>query len=99
MQSCAPSVERRRVARWRRRAVARRPAGAGRTWTSAHKGASVAHVSKVRLVLEDPHGFLRWLAAAIERQVANLDEGDVAQAFAIAATAALARPERPGAPR
>ncbi|OGQ19548.1 MAG: hypothetical protein A2138_24940 [Deltaproteobacteria bacterium RBG_16_71_12] len=52
-------------------------------------------MSKVRLVLEDPHGFLRWLAAAIERQVANLDEVDVAQAFAIAATAALARTERP----
>ncbi len=53
-------------------------------------------MSKARLVLEEPHGFLRWLATAIECGEANLDDVEVAQVFAIAATAALARSEQLG---
>jgi hypothetical protein len=42
-------------------------------------------------LLDDPQGFLRWLGAVRERGYVSLDEVDVAQVFAIAAVAALAR--------
>lgn len=44
-----------------------------------------------RLLLDDPHAFLRWLTSVRERGYVSLDEVDVAQVFAIAAVAALAR--------
>ena len=47
-----------------------------------------------RLHLEEPLAFLVWLDGARKRGVANLDEVEVAQVFAIAATAALARTDQ-----
>lgn len=42
-------------------------------------------------MLDDPTGFLRWLAAARQQGCVCFDDVDVAQVFAIAAVAALAR--------
>ncbi len=47
--------------------------------------------SPVRLQLEEPQVFLQWLAAVRRHGVASLDDVDVAQVFAIAAIAAMAR--------
>lgn len=44
-----------------------------------------------RLLLDQPHLFLGWLAAAREKHCASLDEIDVAQVYALAAIATLAR--------
>ncbi len=44
-----------------------------------------------RLQLDDPHAFLGWLAAAREAGRASFDDVHVAQVFAIAAVAAIAR--------
>ena len=48
-------------------------------------------MTRPRLLLDDPHGFLRWLATVRERGRVSFDDLDVAQVFAIAAIAALAR--------
>lgn len=48
-----------------------------------------------RLLLDDPHGFLRWLDGVRREGKACFDHVDVAQVFAIAATAALARRQQP----
>lgn len=48
-------------------------------------------MSGVRLVLSDPHGALAWLQRVRERGIVSLDDVEVAQVFAVAAIAALAR--------
>lgn len=48
-------------------------------------------MTRPRLLLDDPDGFLRWLATVRERGVVSFDGVEVAQVFAIAAVAALAR--------
>jgi hypothetical protein len=48
-------------------------------------------MSLPRLQLDDPRVFLQWLAAARARGVASLDEVHVAEVFALAGIAALAR--------
>lgn len=45
----------------------------------------------VRLLLDDPQAVMRWLSAARERGRASFDDIEVAQVFAVAAIAALAR--------
>jgi len=52
-------------------------------------------MTKPRLTLDDPAAFLGWLAGARKRRTASFDEVDVAQVFAIAAVAALARHDGP----
>jgi anti-sigma regulatory factor (Ser/Thr protein kinase) len=47
--------------------------------------------SRPRFLLEDPSTFLRWLQTRQQAGWATLNEVDVAQVFAIAATAAVAR--------
>ena len=48
-------------------------------------------MTRPRLLLDEPHAFLRWLADARHQGRASFDEVEVAQVFAIAAVAALAR--------
>ncbi|HLQ37103.1 MAG TPA: hypothetical protein VK348_04850 [Planctomycetota bacterium] len=48
-------------------------------------------MARPRFLLEDPTTFLTWLAARRQDGWASLDDVEVAQVFAIAATAALAR--------
>lgn len=48
------------------------------------------------LFLEDPAGFLRWLAGVRRLGRGSFDDVEVAQVFAVAATAALARQQQPG---
>ncbi|MCA8954296.1 MAG: sensor histidine kinase [Planctomycetes bacterium] len=48
-------------------------------------------MSSSRFVLEEPIAFLRWLAAARQAGWASFDDVEVAQVFAVAATAALGR--------
>ncbi|MBL8747765.1 MAG: sensor histidine kinase [Planctomycetes bacterium] len=50
-------------------------------------------MNKPRLTLDDPASFLAWLAGVRKRGSVSLDEVDVAQVFAIAGVAALARLE------
>lgn len=48
-----------------------------------------------RLLLDDPHTFLIWLAEARQHGRVSFDDVEVAQVFAIAAVAALARRDGP----
>ena len=48
-------------------------------------------MTKPRLTLDDPAGFVAWLGEVRKRGSVSLDDVDVAQVFAIAAVAALAR--------
>lgn len=50
-------------------------------------------MNKPRLTLDDPASFLAWLAGVRNRGSVSLDEVDVAQVFALAGVAALARRE------
>ncbi len=49
-----------------------------------------------RLLLDDPSGFLRWLAGVQRQGLVSFDAVDVAHVVAIAATAALARQQQRG---
>src|SRR5690349_17808437 len=48
-------------------------------------------MTRPRLLLDDPHAFLHWLATVRAQGRASFDDVEVAQVFAIAAVAALAR--------
>jgi hypothetical protein len=52
-------------------------------------------MTSTRLLLNDPHGFMAWLADGRRRGTLSLADVDFAHAFAVAAVAALARRDGP----
>jgi hypothetical protein len=58
-------------------------------------GCSIHAVSHPRLALDDPHACLRWLEQARKSGSFTFDDIEVAQVFAVAAAAALAREDGP----